>query len=379
MSPGPDFTALLTDWRHQLHAKPELSRNERHTAAFICEKLAAWGIEFTAGIGGHGVVATLSRGASNRSVGLRGDMDALPIEETTGLAYASTASGVMHACGHDGHTTSLLGAAWLLQQDPGWTGTVHLIFQPAEEGAGGAQAMLDDGLLQRFPIERIFAYHNWPGLGAGQIAVLDGAVMASASRLDITIEGVAGHAGTPHLARDPLLAACHCVSALQSVVARSIDPLDSGVVSICVLESGRAANQIAQRAVLRGTFRAHRPAVRDAMQAAIERVATGSAAAFGTSALVEIRHGTPPLVNPHEEAEFARQTLSRLGLETKQNLAPSMVSEDFGAYLQHVPGAFLWIGNGDSAGLHSPDYDFNDAILPIAARGLASLARAALD
>ncbi len=378
MSIDPALTQQLTDWRRHLHAHPELSRAEAETAAFVCARLADWGIPFQSGIGGHGIVATLSRGSSNRGVGLRGDMDALPIDEQTGLAHASLRPGVMHACGHDGHTTSLLGAARLLQQDTAWSGTIHLVFQPAEEGAGGAQAMLDDGLLQRFPMERIFAYHNWPELAAGHIAVRSGPVMASASRVAFTMLGTAGHAGLPHLTHDPVLASAHALIALQSVVSREISPTDSAVLSFCVMEAGAATNQIPDRATFRGTYRAHRPEVRDAMAAAITRIVRGTAATFGMRASVEIAHTTPPVVNPASEAEIVARTAQGLGFPVHQDLPPSLVAEDFGAYQQHIPGAFLWVGNGESAGLHSPDYDFNDLILPVAAQTLAAIAKKAL-
>ncbi len=378
MTSDPGLTDQLTAWRRHLHAHPELSREEAETAAFVCARLRDWGIPFEAGVGGHGVVATLTRGRSNRSVGLRGDMDALPIIEQTGLAHASTRPGVMHACGHDGHTTSLLGAARLLQQTPDWSGTVRLVFQPAEEGAGGAQAMLDDGLLTRFPMERIFGYHNWPGLAAGTVAVLTGPVMASASRVAFTMHGKAGHAGLPHLTHDPVLAAAQALVALQSIVSRQMNPMESAVLSFCVMEAGAATNQIPDKATMRGTFRAQQARVRDAMAEAITRIVQGTAAAMGVSASVDIRHSTPPTVNPAAEAELAAQAVHAAGIAMRRDLAPSLVAEDFGAYQQHIPGAFLWIGNGDSAGLHSPDYDFNDAILPVAASTLASVALAAL-
>src|SRR3984885_10768448 len=226
----------LTGWRRHLHANPELTLHEQQTAAFVQSCLTELGVPFTAGIGGHGVVATISRGQSNRSVGLRADMDALPITETTGAAHASTNQGVMHACGHDGHTTSLLGAAALLQQDTSWSASVHLVFQPAEEGGGGAKSMIADGLFQRFPMERIFGYHNWPGLEAGTVAIHDSAVMASGGRLIFQITGHSGHAALPHMARDPMIAAAHLLLALQTIVSRNVDPLDSAVIPIGVLQ-----------------------------------------------------------------------------------------------------------------------------------------------
>src|SRR3954447_5632001 len=230
----------LTGWRRHLHANPDLTRHEARTAAFVQERLQELGIPCVGGVGGHGVVGTITRGASNRSVGLRADMDALPIQETTGVPYASRTSGVMHACGHDGHTVSLLGAAALLAADTSWSGTVQLVFQPAEEGGGGALSMIGDSLFDRFPMERVFSYHNWPGLEAGTVAVHDGPVMAAGNRLFFTVTGHGGHAALPHRTRDPMVAAAHLLLALQSIVSRSVDPLDSAVVTIAMIQAGSA-------------------------------------------------------------------------------------------------------------------------------------------
>ncbi len=371
----------LGRWRRHLHQHPELSTQERETAAFVCETLGRLGVPFTPGVGGHGVVATLARGQSNRSVGLRADMDALPIAETTGLPYASRNAGVMHACGHDGHTASLLGAAALLARDTSWTGTVHLVFQPAEEGYGGARAMLADGLFERFPMERIFGYHNWPGLEAGAVAVHDGAVMAAGARLVIEVEGHAGHAALPHLTRDPMLASAHLLIALQSLVSRNVDPLENAVVSICMVQGGVAANQIPGRATMQGTFRTHKPAVRDLIDAGIRRIADGVARTFDVTAAVDIRHGVSTTTNSAAEAALAAAAGADIGAVVRRDLPPSMAGEDFGWYLQERPGAFAWIGNGSAAPgseLHNPGYDYNDAILPVAAGWLAATARRAL-
>ena len=378
----PSLTASLTQWRRHLHANPELSLHEKATATFVAERLTELGVAFVAGVGGHGIVATISRGQSNRSVGLRADMDALPIDEQTAVAYASTKSGVMHACGHDGHTTSLLGAAALLSREDDWSGTVQLVFQPAEEGYGGARAMLGAGLLERFPMERIFGYHNWPGLAAGEVAVHTGPVMAQGARVAVVMDGHAGHAAMPNLTRDPVLASAHALVAMQSVVSRNIDPLDTAVVSICMLEGGGAANQIPHRATMRGTFRTHRPAVHAQVEEAIRRIVAGTAATFGVTGSVEVTTGVPGVANSAAEAELAAQASERSGLPLHRDLRPSMASEDFGAYLLERPGAFVWIGNGPADGgreLHNPHYDYNDAILPAAARYLASVAKAALD
>jgi hippurate hydrolase len=377
----PGLVAAMTGWRRHLHTHPELSRQEKATAAYVAARLGEMGVTFTTGIGGHGVVATISKGASNRSVGLRADMDALPITETTGVAYASATPGVMHACGHDGHTTSLLGAAALLLREDDWTGTVQLVFQPAEEGYGGARAMLADGLLERFPMERIFGYHNWPGLAAGTVAVHTGPVMAAGSRINIRIQGHAGHAAMPHLTRDPMVAAAHTLVAMQTIVAREIDPMQTAVVSICTIEGGIASNQIPSEALMRGTYRTHSPEVHARVGAAIARIVQGTATMFGVTATADFPSEITATVNPREEAELAAGVAAATGLAVRRDLPPSMASEDFGAFLDQRPGAFVWIGNGPSDGgreLHNPNFDFNDAILPAAARYLANAAKRAL-
>jgi hippurate hydrolase len=371
----------LTGWRRHLHAHPEISLQERETAAFVSARLTELGVKHETGIGGHGIVATISRGGSNRSVGLRADMDALPITEQTNLPHASRNPNAMHACGHDGHTTSLLGAAALLVADASWAGTVHLVFQPAEEGCGGARAMMADGLFTRFPMDRIFGYHNWPGLDAGTVAVHDGPVMAAAARVIITLDGTAGHAALPHLARDPMLAAGHLLVALQSIVAREVDPMQSAVVSMCMIEGGVAANQIPSKVTLRGTTRSYSRAVRDGIDASIYRISNGIAATFGLTATVEIRHGVSPTINHKAEADLAAAVCAQAGIPVRRDLPPAMTGEDFGWYLEEIPGAFVWIGNGpsdDGRELHHPNYDFNDAILPAASTYLAEVAKRSL-
>jgi hippurate hydrolase len=370
----------LAPWRHHLHRHPELSCHEQNTAQFVCARLRELGIPFESGIGGHGVVASLRRGG-NRSVGLRADMDALPIHEATGAPHASTNPGVMHACGHDGHTVSLLGAAMLLRDDPSWSGTVHLLFQPAEEGFGGAQAMIDDGVLTRFPMERIYGYHNWPGLDAGTIALRPGPLMAQGARLAITIHGHGGHAAMPDLTHDPVICAGHILVALQTVVSRNVDPLDAAAVSICVLHGADADNQIPETVSLRGTFRALRPAVFDAIAARIQTVITNTALALGCTATVSIERGVAATINDPTETARAQRAARTIGRPVRDDIPPTMASEDFGAFLQAIPGAYAWIGNGpatDGQFLHNDKYDFNDAILPIAARYLAQIARDAL-
>ena len=371
----------LTGWRRHLHAHPELTLHEQGTAAFVCARLRELNVPFVAGVGGHGVVATISRGQSNRSVGLRADMDALPITETTGLPYASANPGVMHACGHDGHTTSLLGAAALLQQDTSWTGTVQLVFQPAEEGGGGAKSMIADGLFERFPMERIFGYHNWPGLDAGTIAVHDAAVMASGGRLEFRVRGHSGHAALPHLARDPMVASAHLLLGLQTIVSRNVDPLDSVVITVATMEAGSAANQIPGEAFMRGTMRTLRNEVCDAVEDAIRRVCAGVALSCDVQIEVALRRGNPVTVNTPAERDLAAEAVVAAGLPLRRDMAPAMTGEDFAWYLQQRPGAFVWIGNGPAENgreLHNSSYDYNDEILPAAAGYLASVAKRAL-
>jgi hippurate hydrolase len=373
-----DFTETLQQWRHHLHANPELSRQESATAAFVCQQLETLGVEFCAGIGGHGVVATISRGASNRAVGLRADMDALPITEATGAPYASKNPGIMHACGHDGHTASLLGAAKLLTEDKNWAGTVRLIFQPAEEGFGGAQAMLEDGLLRRFPMERIFGYHNWPGLETGTVMLHDGPIMAAAMNFSILLRGHAGHAAMPHLTADPVQGAAHIIIALNAIIARNIDPLSSAVISTCRMKAGEANNQIPDTASIGGTIRAHEAAVMDQLAARMRDVAEFTAKSLGLTAEVDIGGYLPPTTNHKAEADLAAEAAAEIGLKVRRDMKPTMGAEDFGRFLLEIPGSYAWIGNGDSAGLHNEKFDYNDKILPIAARYLAATAKAAL-
>jgi amidohydrolase len=373
-----DFVETLKSWRHHLHAHPELSKRESETAAYVCAALSELGVAHSAGIGGHGVVATIKRGGSNRSVGLRADMDALPIAETTGLPYASANPGVMHACGHDGHTASLLGAVTLLRDDPDWTGTVQFVFQPAEEGFGGAQAMLEDGLLSRFPMERIFGYHNWPGLETGTVMLHNGPIMAAAANFSIVLEGVAGHAAMPHRTVDPVQAAAHLIVALNTIVARNADPMDPVVISTTTLLAGKANNQIAESVTMGGTFRALTGEVMQLLDRRIREVSEHTAKAFGVSAKVEISGYLPPTINHKAEADLAAQAALDAGFPVRRDMAPTMGAEDFGRFLLEIPGSYAWIGNGASKFLHNPGYDYNDEILPVAARYLAIVAKAAL-
>ncbi|KPH79914.1 amidohydrolase [Bosea vaviloviae] len=376
----PELCEKLTTWRRHLHAHPELGRHEAQTSAFVQARLTELGVPFTPGIGGHGVVATLKRGGSERSVGLRADMDALPIAEANDLPYKSGTPHVMHACGHDGHTTALLGAAALLAGDADWSGTVQFVFQPAEEGAGGAQAMIADGVLERFPMERIFALHNWPGLDAGTIAVHRGPVMSEPGRFKITLTGTAGHAALPETTRDPIVAMGHLIVALQTIVSRNVGPMESAVVSIGQVHGGSASNQIPTSVFIEGTFRTFVPAVRERLLARLNGIAQNIAATFEMTAEVETTHGAAT-VNTAAEEELAAAAGEAAGLPVRRDLKASTTGEDFAYFLQRLPGCYIWIGNGpvkDGGELHNDRYDFNDAILPAAAGWLAAVAKQAL-
>ncbi len=373
-----DLAQQLSLWRHHLHAHPELSLKESGTAAFVCARLTEMEIPHTAGIGGHGVVGVLSRGGGNRAVGLRADMDALPIHEATGLAYASRHAGVMHACGHDGHTVSLLGAAALLLRDHSWSGKIYLVFQPAEEGFGGAEAMLADGLLERFPMQSIYGYHNWPGLEAGKVLLHEGPVMAGAANFSITLHGRAGHAAMPHDCADPVQGLAHLIIALNSITARNKDPQDAGVISTCTLSAGEARNQIPNTTTLGGTIRALTPHTMQLLKTRLAEVARHTARAHELEAEVEIFSNLPPTINSKAEVDLAFNAAQAAGVNVERAARGSMAAEDFGRFLEVLPGAYAWIGNGATAPLHNPGYDYNDAILPLAARYLAIVAKAAL-
>ncbi len=359
-----------------------MTLHEEGTATFVAARLRELGVtEIAERVGGHGIVATLRRGDSNRSVGLRGDMDALPIhEQNEDLPWRSTVPGVMHACGHDGHTAALLGAAKLLMEDASWTGTVRLVFQPAEEGGGGALKMIADGLFERFPMERIFGWHNWPGLPAGTIAVHDRAVMAAGTRFEIVFDGHASHAALPHLSRDPMVAAGHCIVALQTVVARNLDPVSGGVVSLTVVEGGEAQNQIPRRVVLKGTARWLDDAAGEAIKEGLHRIAAGIGATFGVAAATSWGPGVQVTANHPADRDLAAEAAAAVA-PLRRDVPPAMTGEDFSWFLKKIPGAFVWIGNGPAeAGreLHNPGYDFNDAVLPTASGFLAQVAKKAL-
>ncbi len=361
--------AKLTAIRRDIHAHPELAFAEYRTADLVARHLESLGIETHRGIGGTGVVGVVRGGRGLRAIGLRADMDALSITERNDFAHRSTIAGCMHACGHDGHTTMLLGAAEALVARPDFDGVAYLVFQPAEEGEGGARAMIEDGLFDRFPMESIFGMHNWPGMPAGHFAVHAGPVMASADRFDIRILGVGAHAAMPHLGVDPVVAGAALVQAAQGIVSRTLDPLDSAVISITQFHAGEAYNVIPDRAVLSGTVRAFSPAVQGQVEAALRRLCDGVAASLGLAVEFEYRRGYPPTVNTAAEAGVCAEVVRRVA--GADNLAtdarPSMGAEDFAFFLQHKPGAYVWVGNGPGEGgcmLHNPNYDFNDDILP---------------
>jgi hippurate hydrolase len=372
------LAAEMTAWRRDIHAHPELGFEERRTADFVAAQLESWGIETHRGIGRTGVVGVLRAGTSARSIGLRADMDALPIEEANAFAHRSRHAGRMHACGHDGHTAMLLGAARYLAATRHFDGTVVFIFQPAEEGLGGAQAMIADGLFRRFPCEAIFGMHNRPGLPVGTFAVRAGPMMAGGAFFDIDVEGVGAHAARPEAGVDPVLAASHVVTALQSIVARNVRPVDTAVVSVTRIQGGNAYNVIPQSVRLSGTVRAFSDEVMRAIGDRLGRLAEGVAAGFGARAKTDFRVIFPPLANDPREADFAAEVCAEIaGAERVRRDPPLiMASEDFAWMLREVPGCYFNIGNGDGEGaceVHNPAYDFNDAALPYGASVLARL------
>lgn len=361
--------------RHDIHAHPELGFEEHRTAELVARLLRDWGYEVHTGIGRTGVVGVLRRGRGTARLGLRADMDALPIHEAGAAAHISRHAGCMHACGHDGHTVMLLGAARYLAQAGRFDGTLNLIFQPAEEGQGGALAMLEDGLLERFPCDALFGMHNMPGLPAGQLAFRAGPVMASQDLLEVTLEGVGGHGSMPHLCVDPLVAGADIVMALQTVVARHIDAQQAAVVSIGAFQAGEAANVIPQTARLRLSLRALDPTVRERQLQRVMAIIRGHAASHGCQVQIEHRPAYPVTVNHPAETAFARRVaLDLAGADAVQDAPTLMGSEDFGWMLQRCPGSYLMIGNGDGPMVHNPAYDFNDAILPRGAAYWAALA-----
>ncbi|OYU30449.1 MAG: amidohydrolase [Comamonadaceae bacterium PBBC2] len=353
--------------RRDIHRHPELAFEEHRTSDLVAAKLLGWGYQVHRGLGGTGVVGTLKRGSSERKLGIRADMDALPIQEATGADWASTRQGLMHACGHDGHTAMLLAAAKAIAQAPEFDGTLNLIFQPAEEGGGGAVRMMDDGLFEHHPCDAVFAMHNMPGMPVGHLVFRDGAAMASSDYATIRIHGTGGHGAMPHRAADPLVAASSIVMALQTIVSRNVDPLHTAVVTVGALHAGQANNVIPALATLELSVRALDPQVRLLLAQRIKALVTAQAESFGVRAEVEWRQGYCVLVNHPAQTDFARQVaLDLVGPERVTLNGPQLTgSEDFAFMLEKVPGSYLLIGNGDgdSAGacmVHNPAYDFND-------------------
>jgi amidohydrolase len=364
-----DLVADAQTWRREIHQNPELLYDVELTAKYVADRLTAFGCdEVQTSIGRTGVVGVIrgARGPGPRTIGLRADMDALPIEEATNLPYRSRVPGKMHACGHDGHTAMLLGAARRLAQTRNFAGAAVVIFQPAEEGGAGAMAMIDDGLMDRFGIEEIYGMHNWPALPVGSFMLRKGPLMAAADEITITVEGQGGHAALPHQCVDPVVVGAQMVLALQTIASRNVDPLDACVVSITRFQAGAASNIIPQSAWLNGTARTLRAATRDTAERRIREIAGGLAAAAGATARVEYRRGYPATVNHPTQTEFAAAVARKVAGEAQvdSNAAPVMGAEDFSFMLEARPGAFIFLGNGDSAKLHHPAYDFNDAALP---------------
>src|ERR1700704_2214189 len=366
-----DLHGEITAWRHDIHAHPELLYDVHRTAASVAEKLKSFGCdEVVTGIGRTGVVGVI-RGskpdAGGRVIGLRADMDALPIEEATDLPYRSTVPGKMHACGHDGHTAMLLGAARYLTETRNFTGTAVVIFQPAEEGGAGGKAMVQDGLMDRFRIEEVYGMHNYPGLPVGDFALREGPLMASADRITIEIEGRGGHAARPHFSIDTVLVGAQIINQIQAIVSRNVDPLNAAVISICVFQAGTTDNVIPQTALLRGTARSLTPDVRDLLEKRLHEVVTGTAQLYGATAKLTYRRDYPVTRNHERQAAFAASIAAPVvGRERGDDqVAPVMGAEDFSFMLEARPGAFIFVGNGDSAGLHHPAYDFNDEVIPI--------------
>ncbi len=356
-------------WRRDFHENPEILFEVHRTAGIVADKLKEFGCdEVVTGIGRTGVVGVI-RGKANgsgRTIGIRADMDALPIEEATDLPYKSKVPGKMHACGHDGHTAMLLGAAKYLAETRNFDGTAIMIFQPAEEGGGGGAEMCKDGLMERFGVQEVYGLHNMPGVPLGNFAIRPGPMMAAADRFDILVEGKGGHAARPHECVDTLLVATQIVGAVQSIVSRNVDPLESAVVSVCALHAGDTYNVIPQTAKIMGTVRTLTPTVRDLVEERFKAVVAAVAATYGATAQVDYRRGYPVTFNHPEQTAFMAKVAAEIGGEqaVDTTVAPLMGAEDFSYMLEERPGAYIFLGNGDTAGVHHPKYDFNDAAIP---------------
>jgi hippurate hydrolase len=373
--------------RRDIHAHPELCFEERRTADVVERALSGWGIPVFCGLGKTGVVGVIEGRPGPRAVGLRADMDALPITEHNQFAHASRHAGRMHACGHDGHTAMLLAAAQNLAATRDFAGKVYVIFQPAEEGGGGAREMIRDGLFERFPMDAIFGMHNWPGLAAGQFAIRNGPCFASSNEFKITIRGKGSHGAMPHLGIDPVPIACQMVQAFQTILTRNVKPIDTGVISVTMIHAGEATNVVPQSCELQGTVRTFTTEVLDLIERRMGEIARGLCASFEAECDFEFSRNYPPTVNHAAEVSFVRQTMVDLvGAENVHKFEPTMGAEDFSYFLQHKPGAYFVIGNGDGTHregghglgpcmLHNPSYDFNDELIPLGAALWVSLAQ----
>ncbi len=381
------YHAELKDVRRDLHAHPELAFEESRTSSVVIQHLKKWGIEVHTGLAKTGVVGVVKgrHSASGRGIGLRADMDCLPMHESNDFEHKSKHQGRMHACGHDGHTTMLLGAARYLAETRNFDGTAYLIFQPAEEGGGGGQVMVKEGLFERFPANEVYALHNWPGLPPGKIAVGTGPMLAATDEIQITVRGKGGHGAMPHLAVDPVVAAAQVITALQTIASRNVEPVDAIVVSVCSMQTSQvgAFNVIPDAVKLVGTVRTFRPATRDLAEKRVREICSGVAAALGGSAEIEFVRGYPATVNSARQAAFAASVGERLF--GKDNVitdpAPTMGGEDFSYMLLARPGAYVFLGQGGAPGgcfLHNPNYDFNDEVIPLGAGYLAALVEDAL-
>jgi amidohydrolase len=364
-----DFADEMATWRRDFHENPELNFDVHRTAGIVAEKLKAFGCdEVVTGIGRTGVVGVIRgrHSTSGKVIGLRADMDALPIEEATDVAYKSKVSGKMHACGHDGHTAMLLGAAKYLAETRNFDGTAIMIFQPAEEGGGGGREMVKDGLMERFAVDEVYGMHNMPGIPVGHFAIRPGPMMAAADRFSLTIEGKGGHAARPHESVDPVLVGAHLITALQSIVSRNVDPLESAVISVCSVHAGEAFNVIPQTATLLGTVRTLTDEVRDLCETRIRAVTENICAAFGARVTIHYNRGYPVTLNDPEKTEFMARVAQAVAGEAAVDttVAPLMGAEDFSYMLLERPGAYIFVGNGDTAGVHHPAYDFNDDASP---------------
>jgi len=368
---------LMMQWRHQLHAMPEIAFQEEKTAQFVEQKLRSFGVKVYPRIAGTGVIASLSAGDSSKAIALRADLDALPIVEKTNVGYCSTHQGMMHACGHDGHTTMLLGAVQYLSEHQDFNGTVYFVFQPAEENEGGGRKLVEEGFFEKYPVDAVYGMHNWPGLDVGKFAIRSGPVMASYDVFDITINGKGGHAAAPHNSVDPIVIAGHVIVALQTISSRQTSPLDSVVVSITRVHAGDSYNVIPETAHLSGTVRTFHQDVQDNVIAQINQIAEAICNAFGASVEIEYQQRYPSTINTETETEHS--VLAALEVVGDDNIIcnnpPSMGSEDFSFLLNESKGCYVSIGNGHSASLHNPHYDFNDDILPIGASYWVRLAQ----